>query len=90
MPGKGGVQRPRYTTNLALVVVALRPTYNVALEVFDRPETFDPTIDPLVRGLSPKSILAIEDCPIARPRPPSGGKEPDVLTQCNTLIGSRS
>ena len=23
--------------------------YNVALEVFDRPETFDPTIDPLVR-----------------------------------------
>jgi hypothetical protein len=23
--------------------------YNIALEVFDRPETFDPTIDPLVR-----------------------------------------
>jgi hypothetical protein len=23
--------------------------YNVALEVFDRPETFDPTVDPLVR-----------------------------------------
>ena len=23
--------------------------YNVALEVFDRPETFDPTTDPLVR-----------------------------------------
>ena len=23
--------------------------YNVALEVFDRPETFDPTLDPLVR-----------------------------------------
>src|SRR5215510_6975883 len=23
--------------------------YNIALEVFDRPETFDPTVDPLVR-----------------------------------------
>ena len=23
--------------------------YNVALEVFERPETFDPTVDPLVR-----------------------------------------
>ena len=23
--------------------------YNVALEVFDRPETFDPVVDPLVR-----------------------------------------
>ena len=23
--------------------------YNVALEVFDRPEMFDPTVDPLVR-----------------------------------------
>ena len=23
--------------------------YNIALEVFDRPESFDPTVDPLVR-----------------------------------------
>ena len=45
--------------------------YNVALEVFDRPETFDPTVDPLVRIRPPACVKSFANItePTARAIP---------------------
>ena len=44
--------------------------YNVALEVFERPETFDPAIDPLVRLSRPRSKDRRRSCKLRPLRAP--------------------
>src|SRR5262245_28349411 len=52
-PFRQSQRRQRFLEYLVTETLAGRgerlKAYNVALEVFDRPETFDPTVDPLVR-----------------------------------------